>query len=167
MTDRTVDLLGYGTPAPLGLDPAKADRRFEYRIGRRPGFLDGVPGLWWTINGHKFPDVPMFMVAEGDVVRMRITNGSGQAHPMHLHGHHAVVLSRNGTAASGSPWWVDSLEVGNGETYEVGFVADNPGVWMDHCHNLPHAAQGLVTHLAYFGVHDSFRVGEPHDNHPE
>jgi FtsP/CotA-like multicopper oxidase with cupredoxin domain len=167
MTDRTVDLLGYGVRAPLGLDPAKADRRFEYRIGRRPGFLDGVPGLWWTINGHKFPDVPMFMVAEGDVVRMRIRNDSGQAHPMHLHGHHAVVLSRNGQSATGSPWWVDSLEVGDGETYELAFVADNPGIWMDHCHNLPHASQGLMTHLAYEGVTTPYRVGGDNHNEPE
>jgi FtsP/CotA-like multicopper oxidase with cupredoxin domain len=163
----TVDLLSYGTSAPLGLDPAKADRRFEYRIGRRPGFLDGVPGLWWTINGHKFPDVPMFMVAEGDVVVMKISNSSGQAHPMHLHGHHAVVLSRNGVAATGSPWWIDTLEVGDKESYEIAFVADNPGVWMDHCHNLPHAAEGLMTHLAYEGVSTPYRVGGESRNEPE
>jgi FtsP/CotA-like multicopper oxidase with cupredoxin domain len=163
----TVDLLTYGTPAPIGFDPSKADRNFEYRIGRRPGFLDGVPGLWWTINGHKFPDVPMYMVAEGDVVRMKITNTSGQAHPMHLHGHHAVVLSHNGTPATGSPWWVDTLEVGNNETYEIAFVADNPGIWMDHCHNLPHASQGLMTHLMYEGVSTPYRIGGKSHNEPE
>jgi FtsP/CotA-like multicopper oxidase with cupredoxin domain len=163
----TVDLLTYGTPAALGFDPSKADRRFEYRIGRRPAFLDGVPGLWWTINGHKFPDVPMYMVAEGDVVRMTISNTSGQAHPMHLHGHHAVVLSRNGVAATGAPWWVDTLEVGNDETYEIAFLADNPGVWMDHCHNLPHASEGLMTHLMYEGVSTPYRVGGPSHNEPE
>jgi FtsP/CotA-like multicopper oxidase with cupredoxin domain len=70
----TVDLLGYGKPAPLGFDPDHPDRRFEYDIGRQPGFLDGVPGMWWTINGHLYPDVPMFVVAEGDVVRMMISN---------------------------------------------------------------------------------------------
>ncbi|TCM45214.1 multicopper oxidase family protein [Kribbella sp. VKM Ac-2568] len=163
----TVDLLSYGTSAPLGLDPAKADRSFEYRIGRRPGFLDGVPGLWWTINGHKFPDVPMFMVAEGDVVRMKISNTSGQAHPMHLHGHHAVVLSRNGVAATGSPWWVDTLEVGDDESYEIAFLADNPGIWMDHCHNLPHASEGLMTHLAYEGVSTPYKIGGAVGNKPE
>jgi FtsP/CotA-like multicopper oxidase with cupredoxin domain len=167
LSSPAVDLLSYGTPTPLGLDPEKADRRFEYRIGRRPGFLDGVPGLWWTINGHKFPEVPMYMVAEGDVVRMKISNSSGQAHPMHLHGHHAVVLSRNGKAATGSPWWVDTLEVGDGESYEIAFLADNPGVWMDHCHNLPHASQGLMTHLAYEGVTTPYRIGGDNHNEPE
>jgi FtsP/CotA-like multicopper oxidase with cupredoxin domain len=53
-----------------------------------------------------------------------------------------VVLSRDGVRATGSPWWTDSLEVGAGQTYEVAFLADNPGIWIDHCHNLPHAGAG-------------------------
>ncbi|MFC0626540.1 multicopper oxidase family protein [Kribbella deserti] len=168
LSAENVDLLSYGTPAgDLGFDPERADRRFEYRIGRRPGFLDGKPGLWWTINGKLMPDVPMYMVSEGDVVRMRITNTSGQAHPMHLHGHHAIVLSRDGVASSGSPWWTDTLEVGDGETYEIAFLADNPGIWMDHCHNLPHAKEGLMTHLAYTGVTTPYRIGGQHHNEPE
>jgi FtsP/CotA-like multicopper oxidase with cupredoxin domain len=164
---KSLDLLSYGTPAPLGFDPTKANRHFDYVIGRRPGFFGGRPGLWWTINGHLFPDVPMFVVTQGDVVRMHLENHSGEVHPMHLHGHHAVVLSRNGVAASGSPWWVDSLNIANGESYDIAFVADNPGVWMDHCHNLPHAAQGLVAHLMYEGVTEPFRVGGSLDNRPE
>ncbi len=109
----------------------------------------------------------MFLVHEGDVVRMRLENHSGVAHPMHLHGHHAVVLARDDVAATGSPWWVDSLDVAPGESYEIGFVADNPGIWMDHCHNLPHAAQGLVAHLMYDGVSAPYRVGGPVGNEPE
>ncbi len=165
--EQVVDLLTYGASAALGPVGQAPTRRFDYAIGRRPGLLDGRPGLWWTINGHLYPDVPMFVVAQGDVVRMRITNSSGDVHPMHLHGHHAVVLSRNGVAATGSPWWVDSLNVANGETYEIAFLADNPGIWMDHCHNLPHAAQGLVAHLAYEGVTTPYVLGGGAMNRPE
>jgi len=163
----TLDLLTYGTPAPLGLDPAAPDRSFDYVIGRAPGFLDGKPGMHWTVNGHTYPDVPMFEVARGDVVRMRIDNRSGTPHPMHLHGHHVVVLSRDGVAASGSPWWTDSLEVADGEVYDVAFVADNPGIWMDHCHNLPHATEGLVAHLMYTGVTTPYLLGHDSGNVPE
>jgi len=98
---------------------------------------------------------------------MTIRNDSGDVHPMHLHGHHAVVLSRDGVAATGSPWWVDSLNVADGETYEIAFLADNPGIWMDHCHNLDHAADGLVAHLAYLGVGEPYRVGGDDSNAPE
>lgn len=163
----TVDLLTYGARADVGFDPQRADRVFRYAIGRRFAFVDGRPGLQWTINGHVFPDLPMFLVSEGDVVRMTISNSSGSAHPMHLHGHHVLVLSRDGVMATGSPWWTDSLEVSDGETYEVGFVADNPGVWLDHCHNLPHADQGLVAHVAYAGVSEPYRVGGAGANEPE
>jgi FtsP/CotA-like multicopper oxidase with cupredoxin domain len=86
---------------------------------------------------------------------------------MHLHGHHAVVLSRDGEPATGSPWVVDSLDVAHGTTYEIAFVADNPGLWMDHCHNLPHAADGLVAHLAYTGISTPYLVGGEAGNQPE
>jgi FtsP/CotA-like multicopper oxidase with cupredoxin domain len=165
--EKLVDFLSYGTAAALPFDPDRADRRFRYSIGRRPGFVDGRPGLWWSINGHLFPDVPMFVVEEGDVVRMHISNHSAAVHPMHLHGHHAVVLARDGVKATGSPWWVDSLDVASGHSFDVAFLADNPGVWMDHCHNLPHASQGLVAHLMYAGLTDPFRVGGKADNQPE
>ncbi|TDE03081.1 multicopper oxidase family protein [Jiangella asiatica] len=154
-----LDPLTYGEPAPLGFDPERPDRRFDYAIGRRPAFVRGRPGLWWSINGHLYPDVPMFMVAEKDVVRVSITSRS-DVHPMHLHGHRMVVLSRDGQPATGSPWWVDSLNVAPGETYEVAFVADNPGAWMFHCHHLGHAAEGLVAHLMYHGVAVPYRIGD-------
>jgi FtsP/CotA-like multicopper oxidase with cupredoxin domain len=162
-----LDLLAYGSPAPLGFDPAHPTRRFEYRIGRRPGFVKGLPGLWWSINGRLYPHVPMYVVREGDVVVVHIANHSGEVHPMHLHGHREVVLTRNGVAATGSPWWVDSLNVLPGETYDIAFVTNNPGIWMDHCHNLKHAAQGMVAHLMYEGFDTPYRIAGPADNQPE
>ena len=94
----------------------------------------------------------MFMVHLGDVVGCRIANTTAVSHPMHLHGHHGLVVSRNGVPSTGAPWWVDSLEVDPRESYDLRLVADNPGVWMFHCHNLPHARAGLMTHLMYEGV---------------
>jgi FtsP/CotA-like multicopper oxidase with cupredoxin domain len=101
----------------------------------------------------------MFMVRRGDVVRFRFANSTPLVHPMHLHGHHALVVSRNGVPATGAAWWIDSLDVAPGESYDVVFVADNPGIWMFHCHNLPHARSGLMTHLMYEGVSTPYRIG--------
>ena len=162
-----VDFLSYGSQTALPFDPAKANRRFDYSIGRRPGFVRGVPGLWWSINGHLYPHVPMYVVRDGDIVIMHIDNHSGQVHPMHLHGHHAVVLARNGVAATGSPWWIDSLNVLDGESYDIAFVATNPGIWLDHCHQLKHASQGLLAHLMYAGVTTPFKLGDDSGNDPE
>ena len=54
-----------------------------------------------------------------------------------------------------------------GETYDIAFVANNPGIWMDHCHNLKHAAQGMIAHLMYEGFDTPYRIAGPADNQPE
>jgi FtsP/CotA-like multicopper oxidase with cupredoxin domain len=162
------DPAAYGRPAPTPFDASSHyDRVFTLEVGRKPGFLDGRPGMQWTINGGIYPRVPMFVVDRGDLVRISIRNTTGAVHPMHLHGHHMLVLSRNGIAVSGSPWWSDTLNVEPGERYDVAFLADNPGIWMDHCHNLFHAADGLTMHVAYTGVTTPFETGGGAHNHPE
>lgn len=167
-TSPEFDPVGYGRPAATPFDASsRFDRRFELAIGRRPGFLDGRPGLQWTINGGVFPHVPVFVVEEGDLVHVTIANDTDAVHPMHLHGHHLLVLSRDGVAVSGSPWWADTLNVQAGERFEVAFRADNPGIWMDHCHNLRHAADGLTMHVMYAGVTTPFKIGDTTHNEPE
>ncbi|MHA2788238.1 multicopper oxidase family protein [Corynebacterium sp. S7] len=162
-----LDLLSYGAQADVGFDPTQADQHFNYVINRRPGFLNGKPGYWWTVNGATGHSVPPFMVSEGEVIAMEIRNKSSVVHPMHLHGHHFLVLSRDGAPSTGSPWWTDSLDVLPGESYEVAFKADNPGIWMNHCHNLPHAVDGLMTHMSYEGITTDFMLGRKSGNEPE
>jgi FtsP/CotA-like multicopper oxidase with cupredoxin domain len=158
----------YGSPRPTPFGTASSfDRRFELTITRKPAFFDGRPGRQWAINGEVFPNVPVFVVEAGDLVEVTITNDTKAVHPMHLHGHHVLVLSRDGKPVAGSPWWVDTLNVQPGERYVVGFRADNPGVWMDHCHNLGHAAAGLTMHIAYSNATTPFRVGDVRHNKPE
>jgi FtsP/CotA-like multicopper oxidase with cupredoxin domain len=162
------DPADYGQPKPTLLGTTtRFDRTFVLDIGRRIGFLNGRPGYHWAINGKLHPETPMYMVRRGDLVKMRIVNNTGKVHPMHLHGHHLLVLSRDGKPVTGSPWWVDTLNVLADEEYEVAFRADNPGIWMDHCHNLPHARDGLTMHVAYEGVTTPFRLGDGPKNHPE
>ena len=162
------DPASYGEPAPTPFDASSDfDREFAAVLDNRPGFYDGLFNGLWTINGEVFPDTPMQMVREGDLVKMTFVNRSFMDHPMHLHGHHVLVLSRNGEPVNGSPWWADTLNVAPGESYEVAFRADNPGIWMDHCHNLDHAAQGMTMHLGYEGVTTPFEAGEVTGNRPE
>lgn len=86
--------------------------------------------------------------------RARSGSDSPGDHPMHLHGHHVTVLSRDGSGDRAEVW-------------EIAFRADNPGVWMDHCHDLEHAATGMVVHLTYAGVHSPIAVGTESGNLPE
>lgn len=164
----TFDPTHYGAAAPTPIDiHSTFDREFTMVLDNRMGFYNGAFGFYDTINDEVFPNTPMFMVREGEQVKTTIINRGPVDHPMHLHGHHMLVLSRNGEEVTGSPWWSDTLDVAPGETYEVAFIANNPGLWMDHCHNLQHAAAGMTMHLMYEGVTSPYEVGSSTVNHPE
>ncbi|RFU83718.1 multicopper oxidase family protein [Streptomyces triticagri] len=169
VTGPVFEPLDYGSPggsAPFGASP-RFDRDFHLVLGNSFGFFDGRPMALWTINNAVYPDIPALLVKQGDLVRTTFVNRSLDNHPMHLHGHRMLVLSKNGKKATGSPWWTDTLDVATGDRYEVAFRADNPGLWMDHCHNLDHARDGMVLHLAYDGVSSPYEAGRSTGNIPE
>ncbi|OIJ18038.1 hypothetical protein BKP45_10575 [Anaerobacillus alkalidiazotrophicus] len=105
----------------------------------------------FTINGKKAPDLEVYEVNEGDVIKMTITNISGVDHPMHSHGHFFYVISKNGVSVQGSPILKDTLNVRPGETYEIVLIADNAGKWFFHCHELHHAESGMISLIDYAG----------------
>lgn len=162
------DPLTYGSPAATAIDAgSRFDREFTLILDNKLGIFNRNFDFLYTLNGEVFPNTPMFMVKEGERVKTTFINRGNVEHPMHLHGHHVLVLSRNGKPSTGSPWWSDTLNVQPGETYEVAFVANNPGLWMDHCHNLVHAAAGMTMHLMYEGITTPYSVGSGTQNHPE
>jgi FtsP/CotA-like multicopper oxidase with cupredoxin domain len=157
-----LDLLRYGTPAAVPFDTARhTDRHFTMVLDRGVAMVDGRPAYAQTVNGHGHPSIPDQFVVEGDLVRFTVVNRSLETHPWHLHGHPVLIRSRNGTRASGSPLWMDTFDIRPGEVWEVAFRATNPGIWMNHCHNLPHADQGMMLRLRYDGIITPF-----HGMHP-
>ncbi|MDI6104574.1 multicopper oxidase family protein [Actinoplanes sp. NEAU-A12] len=142
-----LDPLGYGaaTPAPW----SRFDQELTLVLDRGLDLRGLLPRYAHTVNGAADPDIPPQVVRHGAVVKLRIVNRSLVVHPWHLHGHHVLVLSRDGTPSTGSPLWLDSFDVRPGEVWEVAFHADNPGMWANHCHNLPHADAGMTLHLMY------------------
>ena len=160
-----LDLLDYGDgPRPdLGRFTVHADLVLD----RLPRFVGGVPAYAYTVNGAVFPHIAPIEVREGDVVKITVANRGFDVHPMHVHGHHVLVLSRDGVEATGAPLWLDTIDVRPGEVWELALVADNPGIWMDHCHDLSHAAAGMMMTLAYDGVTTPFEHGGAHANRPE
>lgn len=152
-----LDLLGYGTPAPTAFTAAGPfDRRFTLVLDRGVSLAGGRPMYAHTVNGHAFPDIPTQLVADGDLIKLTVVNRGLETHPWHLHGHRVLVLSRDGRAPTGTPLWLDTFDVRPGEVWEVAFRAANPGLWMNHCHNLSHADMGMMLHLAYEGVTTPF-----------
>jgi FtsP/CotA-like multicopper oxidase with cupredoxin domain len=103
-------------------------------------------GMAWTINGvataSHTPD-PLFTAARGETVLMEIVNDTAWWHPIHLHGFAFRLLTRNGAPVAQPPLLDTSLLAPN-ERSEVAFVADNPGLWMLHCHILEHQGSGMM-----------------------
>ncbi|WP_043842826.1 multicopper oxidase family protein [Amycolatopsis taiwanensis] len=151
-----LDLLTYGAPAPVALRADAANRHFTMVLDRGLAMVDGSPTYARTVNGRGHPSIPDQLVTEGDIVRLTVVNRSLETHPWHLHGHTVLILSRDGKPVSGSPLWVDTFDVRPGQVWEVAFRASNPGIWMNHCHNLPHADQGMMLQLRYDGVTTPF-----------
>ncbi|MFO6739266.1 multicopper oxidase domain-containing protein, partial [Bacillus cereus] len=122
----------------------------------------------YTINGKVFPDIDPIQVKKGDLVKVRLVNRSKMDdHPMHLHGHFFQVLSKDGKPIEGSPIVKDTLNLKPGEEYEVAFVADNPGDWMFHCHDLHHASAGMVTEVKYTDYKSDYVPNRNIPNKPE
>ncbi|UUZ90180.1 multicopper oxidase family protein [Paenibacillus sp. P25] len=157
----------YGKPVTNDVTGAITfNREFQMILGNEMGFYNGKFHFLWTINGGVYPRVPTLVVKEGDKVKTTFVNKSLTEHPMHLHGHHMTVLRKNGQKVK-TPWLTDTLNVLPGESYEVAFLANNPGMWMDHCHNLDHAATGMILHLMYDHVRPSYEAGTRSGNLPD
>ena len=117
-----------------GID-GRPDRTFDLTLS-----AGGSQSYTWTIDGQTYPDADPLRISEGDHVRVRMTNRSPVVHPMHLHGHFFQV----GKAVKDTV-----LVPGHMGEITFDFVADNPGRWLFHCHNLYHLHAGMARVFAY------------------
>lgn len=99
-------------------------------------------GQFWYLNDQQADkeailNKPLMSLKLNQSYRMKIINNTRFVHPMHLHGHTFQLLQE-------TPYWTDTALVMPGKTTEIAFVADNPGMWMLHCHVLGHQASGMM-----------------------
>ena len=154
------------TGAGSAPDPTFRPRELDGRIGVASDFtaadsvrlpVDGsavalsadlggdMMGYNWTINGRSCDDTRPLTIEQGQRARLTFTNMSMMWHPMHLHGHTFQIVKADGTPGPRK----DTAIVRPMESVAVGFVADNPGNWMLHCHNGYHQESGMMTRLDY------------------
>lgn len=139
----------YGSPTALPFDlSSHFDREYQLLIDSQYGFYDGKFERLSTVNGDLLPDTRM-MLEEGDLIKLTFVNRSFQDQSLYLHGHHMLILSRDGKKVTGSPWWTDTLQIAPGETYEVAFRANNPGVSMKENPPKDETAFGIAVPLVY------------------
>jgi FtsP/CotA-like multicopper oxidase with cupredoxin domain len=133
--------------------------RFEGgMMGNMPGMggvgMQRMPGMQarqrmaWTVNGKAMPDTghdhePILQLGLGRSYVLQLVNQTQWHHPIHLHGHAFLVLSRDGKPNPRREW-SDTVLLDPQSRAEIAFVADNPGNWMLHCHILEHQASGMM-----------------------
>ncbi len=109
---------------------------------------DAMPSFW-QINGQAW-DMADKSCAERPIARLKLgksyifelRNLSQYQHPIHLHGMTFKVLDSNRQRII--PYFTDTYLLGKNETARVAVVADNPGIWMFHCHVVDHMETGLM-----------------------
>ena len=119
-------------------------------INKNIEILPGIEFPAWTYNG-RIPG-PTLRCTEGDLIRIKLTNGSNHPHSMHFHGIHPGVM--DGVPGSGPGGYI---EPGNSFTYE--FEAVPFGLHLYHCHVFP-----LARHIAK-GLYGTFIV-DPKEGRP-
>jgi iron transport multicopper oxidase len=89
-----------------------------------------------------------FVIPLNAVVDVLINNTDGGEHPFHLHGHTFWTVASSaapGAGAAYAPHYVrrDVVSVPASGWARIRFVADNPGVWLFHCHVEWHVLEGM------------------------
>lgn len=139
----------------------------EFKIEEMP-MGSVVPGIYsinpkdhvfnfFTMNGRCFPYSTPLYIHHGDCVKVRLGNAMMDAHPIHIHGHQFDVIASDGNSISStSIIKKNTINVASGETWDIQFKADNPGIWPFHCHiphhmsnNMTEASGGMFTTIIY------------------
>lgn len=98
-----------------------------------------------------------FILGHNQIIEIVINNRDTGKHPFHLHGHNFQTIARSefnagdfslGNSTENSypaiPMRRDTILVNPGGYVVFRFAADNPGVWLFHCHIEWHMDQGLI-----------------------
>ncbi|MFG2633605.1 multicopper oxidase family protein [Streptomyces sp. NPDC048362] len=114
------------------------DREMRIRI------TGGMKKYDWGFDHRPYSVQQRHPVRAGERVRLTLINATDMWHPMHLHGHTFAVRGLDGVGAR-----KDTALVLPHRKLVIDFDADNPGLWMLHCHNQYHSESGMMTVLGY------------------
>ncbi|KAJ1941256.1 ferroxidase fet3 [Kickxella alabastrina] len=104
------------------------------------------------------PQTEAHVIRHGQVIEIDMHNPTAIDHAMHLHGHTFQIIESGPSGVSsiarldpapvkkfsGWPMKRDTVVVAALHYVKLRFVADNPGVWLFHCHMDVHFALGLA-----------------------
>ena len=119
------------------LPPGRPDVTYRIRL------TGDMMSYRWGITAPSKDGVTL-PVRLGQRVRLVIDNETMMWHPIHLHGH-TFQLDQGSQPGPRK----DTVNVLPMSKVTIEFIADNPGQWALHCHNIYHAESGMLTILSY------------------
>jgi FtsP/CotA-like multicopper oxidase with cupredoxin domain len=99
-------------------------------------------GLFHSINGYVFGNLPGLLMKQGEKVRWHLLSMGNEKdlHTPHWHGKTVDYQKRR----------ADVIELLPGSMATADMVADNPGTWLFHCHVSDHMENGMMaTYTVY------------------
>ena len=107
---------------------------------------------FFLVNGKMHGSIPPLGVAEGERMLIRLIHTGSIPHPIHIHGHSFRIVATDGNPVpEAAQWTKDTVLIGSAERVDLELIADNPGVWLVHCHIEHHMANGMMTSIWYDG----------------
>ncbi|RRH94635.1 multicopper oxidase family protein [Mesorhizobium tamadayense] len=116
---------------------------------------DGICGSlgysFWAINKVPWPGdtpdptAPLAELKLGKSYVIDMENLTPHSHPIHLHGMSFKVMSSSTRAVQ--PLVSDTYLIQPDEKVQLGFVADNLGDWLLHCHVVEHQKTGMTSYF--------------------
>ncbi len=119
----------------------------------------GLDYNFFAINGKAYPLTEPIMIRRGETIRVRLVNGGGLMHHMHLHGHQFWQVAEDGNVLS-SPLQINTISLGPGKTADIIIEGYNPGYWTFHDHDTSRVTNngmypgGILTMLVYEEMDD-------------
>jgi multicopper oxidase len=134
----TIDIFTATTPVTLG--PPEVNINLAVVLG------GDMAQYNWTINGQPYSKTDPLHIRQGQRPTITFDNTTTMMyHPIHLHGHTFQLIKADGSPGARK----DTVIVLPKQKIFAVLVADNPGLWMLHCHNTYHQEAGMQTRLDY------------------
>ncbi|MFF8912719.1 multicopper oxidase family protein [Streptomyces sp. NPDC015032] len=133
----------------VALSVRKPDRTIRFRMTGSMAAYD------WAFDHEPYNPRQRHAVKAGERVRLEFYNVTEMWHPIHLHGHSFGLVGPAGpdhrATRRGQAAWArkDTAIIRPNNSLAVEFDADNPGLWMLHCHNIYHSDVGMMTVVGY------------------
>lgn len=137
LSGRPLTADGLKAAEPVALAAREPDRTVKIKL------TGGMAKYDWAFDGKPYAPDQRHPVKAGERVRLEFNNSTTMWHPLHLHGHTFALGGGAGGARK------DTAAILPGGKLTADFDADNPGLWMVHCHNVYHAEAGMMTVLGY------------------